>query len=362
MNKLKKIIIGISLSFAMSCDNGREITPTSNGNQNAPGWSIPADEVLSGGPGKDGIPALIDSPTLPLSEVNFLTDSSLVVGYKVGDDARAYPHRILDYHEIANDQLGNEHVAITYCPLTGSAIGWNRNLNGETTTFGVSGLLYNSNLIPYDRLTDSNWSQMKGESVNGDLLGSLAEKVQLIETTWETWQDMYPNSVVLSEDTANPRPYDRYPYTNLNGEDYRVDPFLIFPVSFDDKRLPRKERVLGIISGNTSKVYSINDFPEENTVIYDNFYGVNIVVIGNSKKNFAVSFENILADRTQLVFAPVEDKGDIIMKDNEGNEWNIFGEAVSGPRIGEHLRATNSFIGYWFAFGTFHNDPIIHSF
>jgi len=136
---------------------------------------------------------------------------NLVIGFAQGDDARAYPHFILDWHEIVNDRVGDIHIAVTYCPLTGTGIGWEREINGSVTTFGVSGLLFNSNLIPYDRNTDSNWSQIRLDCVNGDLIGTEAETHVLVETTWKT---MYPKTLVMSMNTGYNRSYGNYPYGN----------------------------------------------------------------------------------------------------------------------------------------------------
>ena len=173
----------VLLTLIFSCDNGDGPgtfsgggTGIGPGNGTIPGnstWSIPSNQVFDGGPGKDGIPALVNPAMVSSVQANYLTDNDLVIGFKVGDDVRAYPHQILDWHEIINDVVGEQPLAITYCPLTGTGIGWNRVISGNTTTFGVSGLLFNTNLIPYDRSTDSNWSQMKLECVNGQLIGEI---------------------------------------------------------------------------------------------------------------------------------------------------------------------------------------------
>ena len=122
-------------------------------------WLVPESEVLKGA-GKDAIPALTDPEIVRYGEVNYLNGADLVIGLVIDGEPRAYPHRILDWHEIINDKIGDTNFAITYCPLTGSGIGWNQ-LQLTNASFGVSGLLYNTNLIPYDRSTNSYWSQMK---------------------------------------------------------------------------------------------------------------------------------------------------------------------------------------------------------
>ena len=142
-------------------------------------WLIPKDEVRDGGPGRDGIPALSTPQFITAQEAAFLTGNNLVLGFADGSDVRACLHDILDWHEIINDETANHSIAVIYCPLTGTGIGWNRNVAGTKTTFGVFGLLYNSNIIPCDRSTNSNWSQLLLKSVNGDLIGTSANTYNL---------------------------------------------------------------------------------------------------------------------------------------------------------------------------------------
>ncbi len=329
-------------------------TPSGNNNNDNQGWLIPKSEVFDGGPGKDGIPALEEPHFIKASSADYLDEEDLVLGFVNGDDVRAYPHNILNWHEIINDKIGNINLAVTYCPLTGTGIGWSREVEGSTTTFGVSGLLYNSNLIPYDRNSDSNWSQMRLDCVNGDLIGSEIGTYTLVETTWKTWKEMYPATMVVSTNTGHSRPYGRYPYGS-----YRTnDQYLIFPVANSDSRLQNKDRVHGIVAVGNSKVYPLYIFGSVVTVIMDNFQGRNYVIVGNGLDNFAVSFMKDPGDGTELTFSAVQDQYPIVMTDNEGNMWNVFGKAVSGPREGSQLNNARSFIGYWFSFAAFY--PLVH--
>ncbi|MEM9985752.1 MAG: DUF3179 domain-containing protein [Bacteroidota bacterium] len=238
--------------------NGPEADPNAAIAQSSdPDWAIPSNRVLDGGPGKDGIPSLENLSFIAPEEVGYLDGDDLVVGFKAGDDARAYPHRILDWHEIVNDLLDDEvYVSINYCPLTGTASAWNRVINNEVTTFGVSGKLYSTNLMPYDRETDSYWSQMRFDCVNGSLIGEEAETYMIVETTWTTWRTMFPDSKILTPQTGFNRDYTRYPY----GDYLTNDDFLIFPLEYDDTRLGRKDRVHGVIINGRAKVYPLNLF------------------------------------------------------------------------------------------------------
>lgn len=336
------LLLSLSLSFCLLFIGCRE----ENGGGD---WLIPQDEVFDGGPGKDGIPA-IDNPTfVDVSEIDYLDEGDLVVGFKSGNEVKAYPHKILDWHEIANDKTNNIAYSVVYCPLTGSATGWDRVINGKETTFGVSGLLYNTNIVPYDRETDSNWSQMSLKCVNGKLSGTEPGNYFLIETSWKTWQELYPNSQVLSDDTGFGRNYQQYPYGA-----YRTNnDLLFFPVNNTDSRLPAKERVYGMVINGKSKAFPFSNFASGLTVLEDEVANVPVVVAGNSNRNLVVGFERTTTDGTLLSFTPSNGDGTEIMTDNEGNTWDLFGYAVSGPRQGQRLQTATGFIAYWFSWGAF---------
>lgn len=318
------------------------------------GWLIPSSRVVDGGPGKDGIPSIDQPQFSPVSVVDFLRPDDLVLGINVDGDIRAYPHPILDWHEIVNDVVGSTSVAITYCPLTGTGIGWDRTINGQETTFGVSGLLFNSNLIPYDRASNSNWSQILLKSVNGGRVGTDIETVHLIETTWETWRQMFPNSQVLNLNTGFQRDYSRYPYGSFRTN----HDLLIFSVNPDDARLPRKERGLGVlIDENTNRFYRLESFAGDGvTVIEDALGDTELVVAGSKERNFVVAYDRRLDDGTLLTFqTPEADvQSAAVMIDNEGNQWDLFGEVIEGPRRGARLKPATSFMGYWFSWGAFY--------
>jgi len=346
MKKVLVFLVSVSILFSCSPSDADGVGSRISGE-----WSVPINEVLDGGPGRDGIPALINPDLINGENVtdNFLEDSDLVIGYKNGDEVMAYPHIILDWHEIINDNVGDVSVAITYCPLTGTGIGWNRILNGNETTFGVSGLLYNTNLIPFDRATNSNWSQILNEAVNGDLLGDKVAIITLFETNWGTWKALYPNTKVVSTNTGFSRTYGTSPYGDYNTNNNRF----FFPVP-KDNRLPLKERVHTILAGGNAKVYQFSDFDTVN-IIEDSFEGANYLIVGN--QDFMVSFE-LGSSVEGLEFSYIFNNTEAILSDNEGNEWNIFGEAISGPRTGQFLKPSESFMAFWFSIPAFYNTEI----
>jgi len=317
-------------------------------------WLIPADQVFDGGPGRDGIPSVDNPKFTNVNDAPYLQDDDLVIGIKIGGTIRAYPHPILDWHEIVNDDISGQKTAITYCPLTGSAIAWKRQGVVSNSEFGVSGLLYNSNLIPYDRGSSSNWSQMKLQCVNGALIGNEIETSKIIETKYKTWLEMYPTSKLLSTNTGFGRQYGVYPYGG-----YKTNDDLIFPVNNQDNRLQKKDRVLGLIAGGQTMAFVINSFSTEVSIENVFFGGEEFVVIGSSGKNFAAAYKRKLNDGTTLEFTFTQGELPLVMMDNEGTKWNIFGEAIEGPRAGESLQQAKSFIAYWFAWAAFYPNSLI---
>jgi hypothetical protein len=322
--------------------------------------TVPVSEVFDGGPGPDGIPP-VESPKFTLDHGSTgISPQELVVGVKYGDTIRAYPHNILNWHEVINDQYlvngQSQSGTLSYCPLTGSAVLWKGPEGAIDQTFGTSGLLYNSNLIMYDRESRSFWSQMLEQSVNGTQIQSIPDRVQAIETIWSTWQAMYPQTELMTTDTGFSRDYNDYPYGS-----FREDLELIWPANnSDDNRLHKKARVLGINVGSSSKVYPVSGFNNGVEVISDSVGGLDVVVAGSSNQNFAAVYNRMLEDCTVLSFTAVQDKLPVVMQDEEGNEWDIFGAAVSGPRTGTQLQKTNSYIAYWYAWTAFFAGTEIH--
>ena len=358
-----------SLIMAASCsDSGSTFTstPAPGGGGNASvEWLIPEDEVLDGGPGKDGIPS-IDNPLFVTAnndegKLDWLDNNDLILGIKIGEEIRGYPHPVLDWHEIINDDFDEmTSVAITYCPLTGTGIGWNRIIEDKKTTFGVSGLLYNSNLMPYDRETDSYWSQMRLDCVHGERIEAAADLYQLVEIPWRLWKEWFPDAKVMAGDVFSNRPYDRYPYGN-----YRSQSGTLFPVDrSDDDRLHDKERVLGIINNDVALVFPFTSFKEQEVnVVIDEVDGEPIVIFGSGKLNFLTAYYTKLEDGTKVNdFLPVQNQNEVVAQDNNGNQWNIFGEAVAGPLKGQRLVPTNAFIGYWFTWPSFYQNTKIYGF
>jgi hypothetical protein len=353
--KLSIVFLAFIVFTTTSCETETLPGMNSANSGTMEGWLIPVNKVLSGGPGKDGIPALSSPDKIGLNQSgnDYLRDDDLVLGFKSGEDIIAYPHPILDWHEIINDVAGTTSIAVTYCPLTGTGIAWNRIIDNQITTFGVSGLLYNTNLIPYDRLTGSNWTQIGLLCVNGELRNRKPDVLPMIEMPWGTWKQLFPESLVVSSSTDYNRSYGHYPYG-----DYKTSTRLLFPAP-EDNRLNIKERVLAIIKNDKAKVYRFDSFSEKQVVIHDVFRGENLAIIGK-RGDYMIAFGSRMEDGEILNLKASETDG--FLTDQEGNEWNLFGEAVRGPRRGEQLPAVTSFMGYWFSIAAFYPDPGIYEY
>ncbi|MFA9427763.1 DUF3179 domain-containing protein [Natronorubrum sp. A-ect3] len=196
------------------------------------------DASLSGGPGQDGIPS-IDGPEFTSSDdpPGTLEEGDPVFGVEIDGEAKAYPQYILVWHEIVNDVVGGEPVAVTYCPLTGTAQGFYR---GESE-LGVSGQLINSNLVMFDRGTETWWPQILAWGLNGPLEGAYLEEFQVTWTTWGRWREQYPETVVLTEETGHIRNYGDDPYGEYNPESghYDNENTLFSPLATDDQFSPK---------------------------------------------------------------------------------------------------------------------------
>lgn len=339
------IYVGLGL---IACKEEEEISTTmidpDDGTVTPFTWTIPQNQVFDGGVGKDGIPS-IDQPRFSsITEADLIPDWEFIVAVKVDDEIKIYPHNILNWHEIVNDRVGGTNFALTYCPLTGTAIGWKR---GEST-FGVSGLLYNSNLIPYDRISGSYWSQMLNSSIRGVRAKEEINRISVLEGRWQDFKKDFPDAKVLTRNTGFDRDYDSYPYGG-----YRGSSDLLFPVSRTDDRIFEKERVHGIQMGGTTRVYQFDAFEESNFLI-DRLEEKEILLMGNREMGFISSFLMEPVRGEDLIFSELSNPTlDRFLIDQFGNYWNVFGEVSSGPNLGITLTPTPSYMGFFFAWAAF---------
>ncbi len=231
------------------------------------GASVPAERILAGGPPRDGIPA-IDRPRFVSAPAARLGPEDRVLGVAVNGVAKAYPIRILNWHEIVNDRFASEAVVVTYCPLCGSGIAFRASVRGRPASFGVSGLLYNSDVLLYDRETDSLWSQIGREAISGPRKGERLTALPTSNTTWVEWRTRHPDTQVLSEDTGFRRDYGRDPYAG-----YESSAALYFDVAATSQRYHPKELVVGVESGGRYKAYPFSELAKAPVPLRDTVGG-----------------------------------------------------------------------------------------
>ncbi|MCV6609270.1 MAG: DUF3179 domain-containing protein [Amphritea sp.] len=210
--------------------------------------------IMPGGPPKDGIPA-IDSPLFETAEqADWLQPDDRVIGVFYNGIARAYPIAILNWHEIVNDRYADQPVVVTYCPLCGSGVVYRSVIDQQELDFGVSGLLYNSDVLLYDRQTDSLWSQLHHRAISGPMKGKVLMPLTASHSRWQDWQERYPDTQVLSRDTGTERDYSRNPYG-----DYDDSTLLYFPVEFMSQAYHPKERVIGVELKGVARAYPFSE-------------------------------------------------------------------------------------------------------
>ncbi len=212
---------------------------------------LPREQILHGGPPRDGIPALSSPKLVEAAAADYLEPSDRIVGIALDGEARAYPVPILNWHEIVNDEINGRRFAITYCPLCGTAVAFDATIDGNATDFGVSGLLYNSDVLLYDRDTESLWSQIMAQAISGERVGKKLAMIPISHTTWRDWLARYPDTLVLSDKTGYSRDYSRDPYAG-----YERSRYTYFAVNNEapDNYHP-KEVVLGLEVDGVKKAY-----------------------------------------------------------------------------------------------------------
>lgn len=310
---------------------------------------ISLDKIKGGGPPKDGIPS-IDNPVFAnVQSSHFISDSDTVIGLEINGDAKAYPLFILVWHEIVNDNVGGTPVAVTYCPLCYTNQVFERVINGQEVEFGTSGKLYNSNLLMYDRFTESYWSQALGMAVKGELSGYKLNLIPFDVITWGDWKVLHPDTLVLTTDTGHIRSYATDPYGN-----YYTEPRILFPVEHSDDRMHPKEIILGFNQGNIYKAYKQNDI-ESSTIINDSIDETPVLLVSLFSQN-SRAFERTLDDKI-LDFEYIENK---IIDTQTNSEWNYDGLSLSGEYEGRQLERMPIEPGFWFEWVAFHPETLVY--
>lgn len=313
--------------------------------------TIPLRDIRNGGVPKDGIPSIDEPVFINATDATSMKDTDIVIGLNIDGDVRAYPLSIMVWHEIVNDEVGGIPVAVTYCPLCYTSQVFERVLEDEVVEFGTTGKLYQSNLLMYDRLTDTYWSQALGMAVKGPLSGQILDTIPLDLMEWGDWKNVYPSTLILSTNTGHARPYDVDPYGS-----YYTEERIVFPVSHWDDRLQLKDIVIGMKVNGTHKAYKQSDV-ESHTIINDNIGDTDVLLLSKYVGNTRV-FDRTLGNQT-LTFLY---NNTTLVDVNTGSEWSYEGEAVAGELAGERLTKFSIWPGFWFEWVAFHPETLIYGY
>ena len=312
MLKVKTALIPFGLTALLALAISATAVAASNNGFDLSKSLIPIEEIYSGGPGKDGIPSIDQPRFVSAEDAGFLRDKDRVIGVHRNGITKAYPIRILNWHEVVNDKFVDEAILVTYCPLCGTGMVFSAQGSDIGLTFGVSGLLYNSDVLLYDRLTGSLWSQILSKAVTGPLRGTTLVHLPSSHTTWREWRQRYPETLVLSRDTGFRRNYNQSPYL-----EYSRSGQLMFPVAARNKAYRNKEMVLGVRVADTYKAYPFKEL----------------------RKNGQARFDDEIAGKIFTI------------------EW--LKDDKTARALDEHGEQVPTVLAYWFAWFAFHPDTLI---
>ncbi|HVT57300.1 MAG TPA: DUF3179 domain-containing protein [Thermoanaerobaculia bacterium] len=307
-----------------------------------------------GGVKVDGIPALDGPKLIDAAAATYLTPGDEVFGVSILGDARAYPLRILDWHEIVNDVVGGMPVSLTYCALCGSGVLYRTTVSGTTYSFGTSGLLYESNKLMYDRQTESLWNQLTGEAVNGPLASRRLEleRLPVVVTSWKSWLAENPGTRVLSPATGFERDYaPGRAYGN-----YAASPYTMFPVARRSQALPAKSRVFAIVVDGAAKAYPLDRLATR-PVVHDTLSGHAVLVVREPGSEAVRAY-----DPGNHTFLPElsSDGGSLRLREEATRaSWRLLEEGLVGP-AGETLPRLPGHLAYWFGWFSFFPSTLIY--
>jgi len=285
---------------------------------------------------------LANNPTFTkASEVNFISDASIVAMVSFGGEIRVYPYQYISTFESVNDIIDGNNITMSYCPITESGLCINRNFKEDTFILRASGYLHNENVVLFDENSDTFWSQMKAECIKGKYATETINTFNFIETTWKTVEDYFGDALVFTN-------------TSIVGKSSNH-------TKNKDIDIKKNELVYGIlnqakeIKNNSVNVYRYPSFINTKLFTYKNS-GNEYIIIGNNNLKFITSYIN----DSNAIFTAIQNQFPIIMEDDQNNKWNIFGVAVEGPRKGHQLNSPTAFVASWWAWDMFYDDFIFN--
>ncbi len=326
----------VAILFTLSgCKKERRNSPINQKSSEYSGWTVPIEDLIISDDAWDRIHPIDTTAHLHADSAMLDLDSWVFV-FSHHEQSIAYPLTVLGRHEIVNDKVADAPVSITYCPLTGSALVIEGQLGDGETSFGVSGHLYLDNLVPYDRLSGSYWSQMAMEGVRGKYAGESIKSKQLILTNWKTAREADPHIQVLSH-SAN---------------DHGCDSVCNRPGTYHNSFNQHTLGTFGVIQKNNALLFDYYLFTDSVMLYQLSYRGESLVVVGSVEKNLIVSFLPKSAAVGEQ-FEAVQNEFPILWKDELGNKIDVFGHVVEGPSMGSRLAAANGYFAYPFAWKSF---------
>ena len=369
MRRILQCALGVVLVLSLS--SGNELgAKLSDG---VPGWaSVSVQRLGSQGPNfyrwkqlllenangvsvgcqfKDCIPTIYEPSFSPSGDVNdWLEPDDRVIGLDIGDSAKAYPLKVLNYHEVVNDHADDESILVTYCPLCGSAVGFKRRLEGTTFKFGVSGLLHHSNLVLYDHETESFWDQITGEGIAGPHTSDKLTRIPLDVVRWGDWRLTHPDTLVLERQTGPKAPdYETYPYN-----DYRTSDSVYYGTTPSDDRLHPKTDIIGVSIQSASAAYPDRVLRSQ-AVLQDRLGETPIAIIRHPKSGQVRAFDRRVDGETLTLDWR---EGQLIDLET-GSEWSLSGQALNGAHEGTQLATLSTTPSFWFAWAAYHPNTTV---
>ncbi len=330
---MKKIILSILIVTMYGCNS-----ESNNSLSGSPpieyNWVIPKGNVT----GNFNLFPLAVNPTFTkVSEVDFISDNALVAIISFKNEIRVYPYKYIKPYESINDIIDGNNIAMTYCPITKSALCWNTNFKLDTFTLRASGYLLNDNVVLYDKNSDTYWSQMLSASIKGKYAEQNNTNFNFIETKWVLVKNHFKDALVFTNNSIS----------NSKKSNNKIN----------SKKIEDNVSVYGILDKkvkSTTKVHIFKYEEFENKIkIFQSRIGIdNILIVGSKNLHFITSYIN----DQNTIFTPVQNNFPVVMKDSDQNQWNIFGIAISGPRKGQQLKSPTGFIALWWAWNGFYDD------
>ncbi len=340
INKTDQMLEGLELT------NGLLSEPVSYQGED---YLIPPNLIFDAGTTIESMPA-IDEPkhdSVATADIE-LADEVHGIILAIGNTARFYSYQILNLHEVVNETIADQKIAITHCSLCRSSLIFNREVNGRELSFEISGEVYNNNTLLRDRETGSLWLQASGLAVSGELIGTQLEIIPAPVMTWESFKDAFPVAEALSTDTGFERDYSRHPYLGYDESD-----IIYFPLNSTDNRIVKKWIVNGVEMNNEYLAFS-EKVIAGSYVQHDSVGGEELVALYDQETEVISVFKPYDSDENLLTFSYDFEENSIF--DETGSTWTPFGLATDGPLAGTRLEQIAAPDMFWFCWSALHPD------